>query len=228
MQRSQRVAAAVALRELGFRVNARATGVRVELVSDDAPAARVLKSGDVIVEADGKAVRAPAVLRRIVRDVGAGRELVLAVRRGTTRLEFAVRTIRSDEGVPIIGVVVSQAANIELPVNVEIDTGGVGGPSAGLAFALDVMEELGRDVDRGHRIAVTGSLELDGTVGEIGGVKQKTIGVRRADIDVFVVPAGDNAREARRYADGVRIVAVKTFQQALQALATLPQDAEDS
>jgi PDZ domain-containing protein len=136
--------------------------------------------------------------------------------------------IRSDEGVPIIGIIVSPAVEVEnLPLDVEIDTGGVGGPSAGLAFALDLLEELGRDVDRGQKIAVTGTLELDGTVGEIGGVKQKTIGVRRADIDVFVVPAGDNAAEARRYADGVRIVAVKSFQQALRALATLPRTAQD-
>jgi PDZ domain-containing secreted protein len=53
-------------------------------------------------------------------------------------------------------------------------------------------------------------------------VKQKTFGVREAKADVFLVPAGDNAREARRYADGVRIIAVKSFPQALHALATLP------
>ena len=65
-----------------------------------------------------------------------------------------------------------------------------------------MLEELGRDVDHGHRVAATGELELDGTVGPIGGVKQKTIGARRAGVDVFLVPAGDNAREARSYADG--------------------------
>jgi PDZ domain-containing protein len=85
------------------------------------------------------------------------------------------------------------------------------------------MEELGRDVDHGYRVAATGALELDGAVTPIGGVKQKTLGVRNADADVFLVPAGDNAREARRYADGLRIIAVKSFPQALRALATLPR-----
>ena len=108
-------------------------------------------------------------------------------------------------------------------VNVSIDANGVGGPSAGLAFALDVMEELGRNVDGGHKIAATGEIFLDGPVGPIGGVKQKTIGARRAGVDAFLVPAGDNAREARKYAHGLRIIPVKSFQQALRALATLPE-----
>jgi Lon-like protease len=127
----------------------------------------------------------------------------------------------------MIGVIISQAADIQLPVNVKIDTDNVGGPSAGLAFALDLLEELGRDVDQGNRIAVTGALELDGTVGEVGGLKQKTIGVERAGIKVFLVPAGENAAEARRYADGIRIVPVTSFQQALRSLATLPSARQD-
>jgi PDZ domain-containing protein len=111
---------------------------------------------------------------------------------------------------------------VKLPLRITINAGGVGGPSAGLAFALDIMQELGRNVAHGHKVAATGELALDGTVGPIGGVKQKTLGVREAGVDVFLVPAGDNAREARRYADGLRIVPVKNFPQALQALATLP------
>jgi Lon-like protease len=91
-----------------------------------------------------------------------------------------------------------------------------------------VMEELGRDVDKGNRVAVTGSIGLDGSVGEIGGMKQKAIAVARSKADVFLVPSGDNAREARRYADGVRVVPVRTFQQALRALATLPRNGQEA
>jgi PDZ domain-containing protein len=105
---------------------------------------------------------------------------------------------------------------------VRIESGSVGGPSAGLAFALEVMEELGRDVDRGYRVAATGQMELDGAVSPIGGVKQKIFGARDAKADVVLVPAGENAREAERYAHGLRIIPVKSFPQALRALATLP------
>ena len=73
-----------------------------------------------------------------------------------------------------------QAATIKLPIKVAIDAGNVGGPSAGLAFALEVMEELGHNVDHGYRVAATGEIELDGTVAPIGGVKQKTFGVARS------------------------------------------------
>ena len=111
---------------------------------------------------------------------------------------------------------------MKLPFPVRIDAGSIGGPSAGLAFALDVLEELGRDVDRGYKVAATGELGADGTVGPIGAVKQKAIGARRAKVDVFLVPAGDNATEARRYAGSVRVIAVESFRQALRALATLP------
>ncbi len=83
------------------------------------------------------------------------------------------------------------------------------------------MEELGRDVDGGMRVAATGTISLDGAVGPVGGLKQKTLGARRAGVDVFLVPAGDNAREAAHYADGLKIVPVHSFRQALRALATL-------
>ena len=115
----------------------------------------------------------------------------------------------------------SQAADITLPIHVDIDLGGVGGPSAGLPFALDVYEQLGHDIDRGLKVAATGELDLDGSVGPIGGVKQKTFGARQAGVDVFLVPAGENAAEARKYAGRLRIIPVESFQQALRALATL-------
>ena len=75
-----------------------------------------------------------------------------------------------------------------------------------------------RDVDHGLRVAATGQLELDGSVTAVGGLEQKTIGVRHSGIRFFLVPAGDNAAEARRYAHGVRIVPVHSFRQALHSV----------
>jgi PDZ domain-containing protein len=227
MTRSQQIAAAVALRAAGYRVRANPTGALVEQVASDAPAARKLLPTDVIVAAAGKRVRTPSDLRRIVGRQRPGATIRITVRRGPQLMQLNVRTIEDPRihGRAIIGVFVQQAAFIKLPLKVQIDAGNVGGPSAGLAFALDVLEKLGRDVDHGRRIAATGQLELDGTVSAVGGLEQKTIGVRRSGIHFFLVPAGENAAEARRNAHGLRIVPVHSFRQALRLLATVTKSA---
>ncbi len=223
MRRSQVVAGAVALRELGYDVKAKPTGALVTDVLADAPASGKLKPDDVLVGVGDERVRSPQELRRLLTRRDPGATVSLRVRREGRVRRVSIRTVAApDEPArPVIGVLVDQAADVDLPLSVKIDSRGVGGPSAGLAFALDVLEELGRDVDRGQKVAVTGALALDGDVLPIGGVRQKTVGVKRADVDVFVVPAGENAVEARRYAGDVQIIPVKTFQQALQKLATL-------
>jgi PDZ domain-containing protein len=226
MARSQKIAAAVALRQLGYRVRAQPVGVIVDAVDPTSHAAGVIQPTDVIVAAGGKPVRTIADLRSALADHRVGDVVALTVRRGDQQLHVRVRTSAApdDPHRPIVGFAPDQAADVRLPIPVRIDAGGVGGPSAGLAFALEVMEKLGRDVDRGHRVAATGQINLNGSVSPIGGVKQKTIGARRAKVDVFLVPAGDNAREARKYAHGLRIVAVRNFKDALHALAALPQE----
>ena len=225
MARSEEVAAAVALKQAGYNVDATPRGALVEAVATDAPAAAELDAGDVIV----------ACGRPHDPDAGASfaARSTTSAPATTSCSEFAgtatvktvtVRTVESpsERGRAIIGIRVAQAADIKLPLKVDIDLGGVGGPSAGLPFALDVLQELGTNVDRGRRVVATGEIALDGTVGPIGGVKQKTFGARKAGADVFLVPAGENAAEARRYAGNLRIIPVKSFQQALSALRTLP------
>jgi Lon-like protease len=223
MTRSQQVAAAVALRAAGYHVVANPTGALVEQVDPSVPAAGRLQPTDIIVSANGRRVRVPGDLRRVVGALHPGDTVRLVVRRGSDQKRVDVRTVRDTDGRTIIGVIVDQAAFVKLPRQVKIDAGNVGGPSAGLPFALDILEELGKDVDHGRRVAATGQIELNGTVTPIGGVRQKTIGVRQSGIRVFLVPAGENAAEARRYAHGVRIIPVRNFQQALHALATLPR-----
>lgn len=223
MDRSERVAAAVALRELGYDVRADPEGALVVAVAPDAPAAGKIEPSQVIVAVDGKPVQTPSDLRRLIATRKPGERVKLRVRAGGATRTVEVGTIESptEPGRPIIGIQVEQSANIKLPVKVDIDLGGVGGPSAGLAFALDVMEELRGNVDHGLRVAATGELGLDGSVLPIGGVKQKVIGARRSGADVFLAPAGDNAREARRYAGELPVIAVESFRQALRALATV-------
>jgi PDZ domain-containing protein len=220
---SQKVAAAVALRRLGYKVVAKPSGVIVAAIAENSHAAGKLRPSDLIVAVNGVPTPAIPLLRTQLAKLKPGDTVTLSVERGATHLTFRVKTIAdtANKKRAIVGFSPAQAAEITLPLRVQIDAGNVGGPSAGLAFALEVMEKLGRNVDRGYRVAATGEIELDGAVTAIGGIKQKTFGVREAKADVFLVPV-DNAQEARRYAHGLRIIAVKSFPQALRALATLP------
>jgi PDZ domain-containing protein len=223
---SQRVAAAVALRQLGYHVVVRPNGVVVSQLIAGTNAPCNLQPMDVIVAVNGSPTPTTAALRTALGRVKPGNVVVLRVRRAGRTLTLHIRTIAipQEPGRAFVGFAPGQAAQIKLPIRVSIDATGIGGPSAGLAFALEVMQKLGRNVLRGHRVAATGEIELNGAVGPIGGVKQKTYGVRQAGADVFLVPAGDNARVARRYAGPVRIIPVRTFRQALHALATLPRE----
>ena len=224
MQLSQQVAAAVALRAAGKKVVMSPVGVRATFVSPGTPAFGNLEPGDVVTAVDGTPTPTLAGLRARMSTHQPGDVVSFTVRRGKQTLVKKMKTIGVGTGKDrkaIVGITTEQALDIHLPLQVRINAGSVGGPSAGFAFALDVMEELGRDVVHGHKIAATGEILPDGSIGPIGGIKQKTIGARAAHVDAFLVPAGDNAREARKYADGLRIIPVDTFPQALRALATL-------
>jgi len=223
MSDSQKIAPFVALKLLGYHVSERSAGVNVLQVEKGADAARVLRPNDVIVAVDGRKIRTIAELHAVLGGKHPGDRLKISYRRGHALREASVTTTAAT-GEPkraILGIFASDNLSVRLPVRITIDSQGVGGPSAGLAFALDILQEFGREVAHGHKIAATGELTLNGQVLPIGGVKQKTLGARRADVDAFLVPTGDNAREARRYADGLRIIPVENLQQALRALTTL-------
>lgn len=220
---SQKVAAAVALRRLGYKVVVKPTGVIVAAVDEGSHAVGKLQPADLIVAVNGAPTPTIPLLRVELAKLKPGDAVALTVDRGAEHLTLHVQTVADpvNKKHAIVGFAPEQAAEIKLPLKVRIDAGNVGGPSAGLAFALEVMEKLGHKVDHGYRVAATGEIELNGAVTAIGGIKQKTFGVREAKADVFLVPV-DNAPDARRYAHGLRIIAVKSFPQALRALATLP------
>ena len=218
MSASQQIAIAVALRRLGHDVES--LGAEVATVLAGAPADGKLEVGDVIVGAKGEEVSSPEDLFEVMSTHTPGTPVRFDVRRDGREREIVVDTRASSDGErrAVVGVMVQP--ELRFPVDVEIDAGNIGGPSAGLAFALDIYDELGEDIDRGRRIVVTGTLDLDGRVGPIGGIEQKTLGARAVDADVFLVP-DLNAEAARRRADDdVQVIPVSTFQEALSALTT--------
>ncbi len=223
MRNSQVVAAAVALKADGKKVVARPVGAKVDAVEPGKPAVGKLEPDDVIVAIDGRRVDSPAAVFAAMAKHKPGETVVFTIHRGSRTLNQHIKTVRASAKSKraVVGVFLEAALDIHLPIAVRINAGDVGGPSAGLAFALQILQELGRNVVRGHKIAATGEILPNGSVGPIGGIKQKTIGAREAHVDAFLVPAGENAQDAKRYAHGLKIIPVESFSQALHALATL-------
>ena len=220
---SQQVAAAVALRKLHYHVVVKPTGVIVSQLIGGTHAPCNLQPMDVIVAVNGTPTPTTASLEAVLGPVTPGAVVKLRVRRDGKLLTVPIKTVVNPRtGRALVGFVPDQSATFKLPRKVTIDANGIGGPSAGLAFTLEVMQQLGRNVLHGHKVAATGEMELNGAVGPIGGIKQKTYGVRQAGADVFLVPAGKNAQDARKYAGPLRIIPVRSLDQALHDLATLP------
>ncbi len=224
MDTSQVVAEAVAEKALGRNVVIRHLGALVEQVSPGLPAAKAgVEPGEVITAVDGHPVRSTRDLIRFTRGLRPGDITSYTFgRRGTKRL----RTVASTDGKhrAIIGVAIGDDIRIgRIPVKVHYTISGIGGPSAGLAFALEIYDSLsGRHLLRGHRIAATGELDPLGDVIEIGGAKQKALGAIQAGADTFIVPKA-NLAEARRAAAGkLRVIGVSTFAQALRVIRGLP------
>lgn len=220
MSRSQEIAVAVALEALGYVVDVEDEGAEVTTVLPDRPADGILEVGDIVIGAAGTPVRRARQLQAALADVRPGEEVGLTIVRDGKEMKVTVGTMPSedDPNRAVMGVLIEQAATFDFPLEIEIDAGDIGGPSAGLAFALGITDELGDELTCGRRITVTGELDLEGNVGAIGGVKQKAIGADQSGADIFVVPEG-NAVEAREHApDELEVIAVSTYDEAVDAL----------
>lgn len=225
MDDSQQAAEVVALRALGYRVQVRPAGVVIAGIDREAPiASSGATLGDLILSTDGRRTLETEALRDAVRRAGIGTVVDLGLHRDGKVLTVAVKTIRSERtGKAILGILPAQAHAVEAPRKVTYSVKGIGGPSAGLAFALQIYS-AGRGYANLHglKVAATGTLSMSGTVGAIGGVGEKAVGAKRAGAEVFLVPRG-NAAEARAAGvAGLRIVPVESFTDALRALAVAP------
>ena len=216
------LAAAVGLEAAGHQVELDGDGVEVVRVQPGTPAADVLRVGDVVLAVAGRRVRIDTQLREIIGGSEVGVPLDLRVRRGedTLNLQVAPENI---QGMPVIGIQ-PQTLNprINLPFEVDVATGPIGGPSAGLMIALTVYDKALADIDlaAGRVVAGTGSIDADGRVGPIGGIELKVVAADRQGADVFLAPVADlqRANAAVPAGSSLRVVPVESFDQARQAL----------
>jgi Lon-like protease len=222
MDHSKRIAQVVALRKLGHKVEP--SGVEVGDVVRGAPADGRLEAGDQILRVDGRKVASIDQVRAAITSHRSGEQVAFLVARDATHTSVAVRVAAAD-GQPRVGVELRELFEV-LPVKVSIETENIGGPSAGLMFALSIIDRLTpEDLTGGRRIAGTGEISIDGEVLPIGGVAEKLVGARRQGASVFLIPA-DNCPDVRgRVPAGLRLVRVATLDDALRFLRQPEQPA---
>jgi PDZ domain-containing protein len=241
MVSSKQMAEVAALRKLGYPVQVRGTGALVKALYKDAdghdlPAAAALKVNDTIVEVDGRPVELGETAVAAIGEKKPGDSITLKVQSSpgdpgrTETVTLASRCAAAkpgecppgDQDKPLLGVRLSNRdTRFDMPLKLSIDTRDVGGPSAGLAMALGIIDVLTPgSLTGGSHVAVTGTIDADGNVGPVGGVRQKTHLALRQHVPLFLVPAGDEADEARRYAEGSNtlVVPVKNIDEALSVL----------
>lgn len=228
MDTSKLIAITVALERLGEDVDVRTTGTVVRRIDEGSPAEGKLELDDVIVAIDGETIDEPDEIREVLQVGGPGAAHSLTVERpagSSTRVEVELETVPAadDPERAIIGVAPEERfVGADFPIDVTIDSGTVGGPSAGLAFTLAVLDVLTPgELTGGHRVAVTGTMRLDGTVGQVGGGAQKAITVRDSGYEVFLVPTAEVAEVREAIGDDVEVIGVDTLEDALEALDSL-------
>lgn len=237
MEQSQIAARAVALEALGYDLEIQQVGVLVYGIFPEHAAKGNLHLGDVITEVDGQPTPTATVLRDAIRAHDVGDEIVVTVDRavgdgGEVESSEIGVTLGEEQGIPVLGVMLQNYVQVsDWPVEIELDTQRVTGSSAGLAFALAIMDLLSPgDLTGGQIVAITGTLSLDGSVGRVGGVELKAEAARRAGAALLIVPKS-TVEDAERGAGSVPVVGVDTIEEALAALAAIggeiPSSASD-
>jgi PDZ domain-containing protein len=216
MTGSQQTATAAALTQLHIPYQ---TVVSVVSTVPGYPASTVLKAGDVIEAVDGKAVDGQTSLSSMITAHPVGTVLTLKVLRAGKTLTIPV-TSKASSGSAVIGVEAQE--EYKFPFTVSISVGDIGGPSAGMMFALGIIDKLTPDnLTGGKFIAGTGEITASGQVQPIGGIQQKMVGARSAGATIFLTPAGNCSDTVGAVPAGLRLVKVSTLSQAMSDLEAI-------
>lgn len=220
---SQQDAIAAALTNLGYDV---VVGIEVAGFADNSPAAAVLQTGDVITEFAGTAIESVQELRNAVAQSGVGVPATVTFIRAGAETDALVTPV-DNKGAAVIGI--GARATYDFPFDISIRLDDVGGPSAGMMFALGIVDKLTvTDLTGGEHIAGTGTIDSTGIVGPIGGIRQKLYGAQKAGATVFLAPSDNCDEVVGHVPEGVDVYAVKTLADGLKVLEFVRLHGEDS
>ena len=223
MKTSENVAIAVALNILDYEIETQGDGVLVVGVMDDSPVAGKLLKEDLIISINNEVIKSTTEFISLLRTYEIGDMVSIGLIRNDKEMSIETKLIEhiDYENEPMVGFLASTPnQRFVFPISVDIDTGNVGGPSAGLMMALNVYNSLTEyDITKGIKVAGTGTIEIDGSVGPVGGVKQKVIAAKNAGSTLILVPTA-NFDDVQSYIDEeTSIVSVDTFNEALNLIS---------
>ena len=227
MRTSENVAIAVALKNVGYEISSKGDGVAVVGILDDSPVKDKLKKGDLLNSINNKNISSATEFISTLRTYSIGETVSIGLLREidgnkkTLTIETTLIEHVEYEGEPMVGFLATTVnERFDFPFEIDIKTGNVGGPSAGLMMALNVYNNLiPEDLTNSMIIAGTGTIEIDGSVGPVGGIKQKVIAAKRAGAELILVPVA-NFEEAKIFeTEETAIVAVDSFSEALSVIS---------
>jgi PDZ domain-containing protein len=219
MENSQQEAIAAALTNQGIPFT---SAIVVAEATEGFPAAGLVEPGDIVRSADGVAIDSVSRLRAVIREAGIGNSVDLVVERDGEDVSLTVGVVAapSDNVTPIIGILCG--GEYVFPFSVDISLADVGGSSAGMMFALAIIDTITPgSLNGGENVAGTGEITPDGLVGPIGGIVQKAYGARDSGAEWLLVPADNCAELAGRVPDGLRDISVRTLDESMAALAAI-------
>jgi PDZ domain-containing protein len=214
---SQQEAIAAALTNLGIAFT---TQVSVAQVADGSPATGILQVGDIIDSVNGAPVTSVDELRAAVTANGDAAPATLVITRSGAQQTVQVTPTKASDGTILLGI--GAGATYQFPFTVDIQLDNVGGPSAGMMFALGIIDQLTPgELNGGKSVAGTGTIAADGTVGAIGGIRQKLFGAVDSGASYFLAPASNCDEVVGHIPDGLRVFAVNTLSDSLTALSDI-------
>jgi PDZ domain-containing protein len=227
MKTSENVAIAVALTYLGYDIGSKGDGVSVVGILDDSPVKDKLQKGDLLNSINGEEISSATEFIATLRRYQIGDTVTIGVKRDfdgeRKNIEVQTKLIEhvEYEGEPMVGFLATTVnERFDFPFEVDIKTGNVGGPSAGLMMALNVYNNLiPEDITNSLVVAGTGTIEIDGSVGPVGGIKQKVIAAKRAGAELILVPTANFEEAIPMATESTAIVAIDSFEEALEVIS---------
>ncbi len=229
MSQAEDNAKAAALTRLGYPVTATPSGAVIFGTFPGTPAYGVLQVGDVVTAVDGTATATARALTTALAHYHSGQSIDLTVLKGgkgkAVQVPITLKATKVDLGngqtVTLdLGIQPEDQVDYSYPFPVKIDVTNIGGPSAGLAMTLGVIDALtSGSVTGGRTVAATGTIDSQGDVGDVGGVAQKTVAVENAGASIFLVPPEEYKAAMSKVRPGLKVYAVSTLDQALRVLA---------